>query len=442
MCSESNQPQHGILNLVRFTVRGALAAGGLLLAAASGGTAQADPVTLTVWSNTYISEAGKRVFEDYQKATGNTLDVQYIPDPFEQTVLQKWAAGERPDVLYFHAIPKWLLRLNPKETLFDLADRPFVAAAKGDFLMQSAAYDGHIYGAPLDAPSVLGAFYNKPLFARLGLTPPANLAELEKVLAAIKADGKVPPIFSAGGTQWPLLLLPYAAMQDLVTGSDFASKLRVNQAKWTDQPVVAAIQVERDFFDKGYYNSDVLSATFDQEIDAIATAKAGMIINQSAAVVSAMVDKYGLDQVNRNVGFFGFSTKDSATGWFGLSPGVGAGAAYVPKTGDATKEKVAKEYVDWITGANYAHYIAASGTLPYYKGVEPSAKVPQCLLDAQAALEKRSGPSIEQYMLADFGPMPQYLQELLAGSKSAADVAAALQTDYLRSGKLIGLPGF
>ena len=114
----------------------------------------------------------------------------------------------------------------------------------------------------------------------------------------------------------------------------------------------------------------------------------------------------------------------------------------MPKTGDATKEKVAKEYVDWITGANYAHYIAASGTLPYYKGVEPSAKVPQCLLDAQAALEKRSGPSIEQYMLADFGPMPQYLQELLAGSKSAADVAAALQTDYLRSGKLIGLPGF
>ena len=261
--------------------------------------------------------------------------------------------------------------------MFDLSDRPFVKAAKGDYLLQSAAYDGVVYGAPLDAPSVLGAFYNKPLFKRLGLTPPTNLAELEKVLEAIKADGQVPPIFSAGGTQWPLLLLPYAAMQDLVTGSDFATNLRANKAKWTDQQVIDAIQVERDFFDKGYYNEDVLSASFDQELDAIATGKAGMIINQAAAVVAAIVDKYGLDQVNENVGFFGISTKDNATGWFGLSPGVGAGAAYVPKTGNAEKEEAAKAYVDWITGSNYANYIAQSGTLPYYQGVEPSAKVPQ-----------------------------------------------------------------
>ena len=240
-------------------LRNMAVATGLLLPVGFGGAAEsAEPMTLTVWSNTYISEAGKQIFKDYEKATGNTLDVQYIPDPFEQTTLQKWAAGERPDILYFHAIPKWLLRLNPKETLFDLSDRPFVKAAKGDYLLQSAAYDGVVYGAPLDAPSVLGAFYNKPLFKRLGLTPPTNLAELEKVLEAIKADGQVPPIFSAGGTQWPLLLLPYAAMQDLVTGSDFATNLRANKAKWTDQQVIDAIQVERDFFDKGYYNEDVL----------------------------------------------------------------------------------------------------------------------------------------------------------------------------------------
>jgi len=419
-----------------------VAAGLVITAGFAGPASAADRLTLTVWSNTYISEAGKQVFKDYEAATGNTLDVQYIPDPFEQTTLQKWAAGERPDILYFHAIPKWLLRLNPKETLFDLSDRPFVKTAKGDYLLQSAAYDGVVYGAPLDAPSVLGAFYNKPLFKRLGLTPPTNLAELEKVLEAIKADGQVPPIFSAGGTQWPLLLLPYAAMQDLVTGSDFAAHLRDNKAKWTDQQVVDAIQVERDFFDKGYYNEDVLSASFDQELDAIASGKAGMIINQAAAVVAAIVDKYGLEQVNENVGFFGISTKDNATGWFGLSPGVGAGAAYVPKTGNAEKEEAAKAYVDWITGANYANYIAQSGTLPYYEGVEPSAKVPQVLLDAQVALEKLSGPSIEQVMLADFGPLPQYLQELIAGTKTAQEVAEAMQVEYERNGKLIGLPGF
>lgn len=431
--------------ILRAAAGGVVTAGlavGMITGSAVWAPAWADGLTLTLWSNTYISETGKKVFEDYEKATGNTLEVQYIPDPFEQTVLQKWAAGERPDILYFHAIPKWLLRLNPSETLFDLSDRPFVKQAKGDFLMQSAAYGGKIYGAPLDAPSALGAFYNKPLFARLGLKPPTNLAELDKVLAAIKADGQVPPIFSAGGTQWPLILLPYAAMEDLVTTGDFAKNLRENKAKWTDPQVVAAIQTSKDFFDKGYYNDNVLSATFDQEIDAIATAKAGMIINHTAAVVSAMVDKYGLDQINQNVGYFAFSTNDDAAGWFGLSPGVGAGAAYVPKTGDSAKEEAAKQYVDWITGANYAHYIADAGTLPYYQGISPSDKVPQVLLDADKALAKNSGPSIEQFMLADFGDFPQYMQELLAGSKTAAQVAQAMQDDYERNGKLIGLPGF
>ena len=79
---------------------------------------------------------------------------------------------------------------------------------------------------------------------------------------------------------------------------------------------------------------------------------------------------------------------------------------------------------------------------PTIEGVEPSAKVPQVLLDAQIALEKLSGPSIEQVMLADFGPLPQYLQELIAGTKTAQEVAEAMQVEYERNGKLIGLPGF
>jgi len=63
----------------------------VLVAACGQATAPAKKtVTLTVWVPPVFTDAQKQLNKDFEKATGNTLDVQTFPVPFEQNILDKW----------------------------------------------------------------------------------------------------------------------------------------------------------------------------------------------------------------------------------------------------------------------------------------------------------------------------------------------------------------
>src|SRR5262245_32538044 len=114
-------------------------AGAALLAVALAATAcstsdspseQSDgQTTLTVWVPSLIQGAAKEFPNRFAQADSSVaVNVVVIPDPFENNVLTKWSAGERPDILYFHGIGNFLAQLNPAKNLVDLSDRPFVGA--------------------------------------------------------------------------------------------------------------------------------------------------------------------------------------------------------------------------------------------------------------------------------------------------------------------------
>ena len=89
--------------------------------------AQAAGVTLTVWHNTSDPAAVLALYAAYEKASGNKLNLVDIPaDGMEQTVLTKWASGDRPDILEYHPISSSLDQLNASQTLIDLTGEDFV----------------------------------------------------------------------------------------------------------------------------------------------------------------------------------------------------------------------------------------------------------------------------------------------------------------------------
>ncbi len=108
----------------------------------------ADNVTLSVWLGPNNTDAARQIFDDYTKATGIQFDQTVFPVPFEQNLLAKWATGERPDILQFHAIGNWLVQLNPEQNLIDQSDMPFVKNTVAGLLDRAAAT-----GASITAPS-------------------------------------------------------------------------------------------------------------------------------------------------------------------------------------------------------------------------------------------------------------------------------------------------
>src|SRR5579859_6987088 len=309
----------------------------------------AGATTLTVWVPPVFADAKKQELVDYGTAHNIIMDILVFPNPFEQNLLAKWAAGDRPDLLYWHGIGNWLVQLNPTDNLQDLSSQAFVGRTLPGLLDKSTTFQGKIYGALVGYPYLDGVFYNKQVFAKNNLTIPKSYADLLTLCSTLqKAAPDVAPIYPGGGDHWPLQVLAFMMWNDDLIAKDLMAKVNTNAAKFTDPVFVAGVAKQKELLDKGCYNKDILTAKFTDEQTALMTGKAAMVF-QGTWLVGSLLDGYGLQKVNDTVGFFGLSTNSNVVSWQ-----TTAGAAvYAPKTSDATKQAAAVDFINWATGDGY-----------------------------------------------------------------------------------------
>ncbi len=132
-----------------------------------------------------------------------------------------------------------------------------------------------------------GIFYNKAMFTQLGLKPALDWTGFVANLQAIKAANPgVTPLFLAGKDSWTLgHLIEFIAhgivKQQLgITGSRKAfiynqsDKLRFDAP---DGPIASFAAALLELQSKGLINPDAVTATYDNQKDALANGKAGMI---------------------------------------------------------------------------------------------------------------------------------------------------------------------
>jgi raffinose/stachyose/melibiose transport system substrate-binding protein len=132
-----------------------------------------------------------------------------------------------------------------------------------------------------------GIFYNKTMFATLGLKPALDWTGFVSNLQAIKtANPGVTPLFLAGKDSWTLgHFIEFVAhgivKQQLgITGSRKAfiynqtDRLRFDAA---DGPIASFAAALMELQSKGLINPDAVTATYDNQKDALASGKAGMI---------------------------------------------------------------------------------------------------------------------------------------------------------------------
>jgi raffinose/stachyose/melibiose transport system substrate-binding protein len=158
--------------------------------------------------------------------------------------------------------------------------------------------------------NIEGIFYNKQLFADLGIEEPQTWDELMDAAAAIKAEGVLP--FTASGEQgWPITrLLSGYIFRSL--GPDALKKVADGEAKLTDPEYVEAAEAIAQLGADGYLNENIASLDYDGAQNEFLNGNAAMFYMGTWALTA--INDPAANQIGvENVGFMPF-------------PAVGGGA--------------------------------------------------------------------------------------------------------------------
>src|SRR3989344_4407965 len=166
------------------------------------------PTELTVWGVYDTSEVWNPTFRTFAATHENiSLTYRQIPfDDYEKELLNAFAAGRQPDILYLHHT--WLPKFADKLTAAPLGDTWPTFVSYRDIFVDAAALDftrdqKEIYGVPLYLDS-LALYYNKDLLNAAGIAePPATwerFADAVERLTLVDVNGDITRAGAAMGT--------------------------------------------------------------------------------------------------------------------------------------------------------------------------------------------------------------------------------------------------
>jgi raffinose/stachyose/melibiose transport system substrate-binding protein len=398
----------------------------------------AEPQTLTLWANQADPDGVKALYERFERDTGHTLEIVLIPqDGFETATLQKWATGERPDILSYHGSPEKFLALNPEENLRDLSDEEYVARAVPGLLDTNGNLNGKVYALILRPPTPWGLWYNRQVVEELGITLPTNAAEIIQYCTDLRASNpELTPIAEGGGSGWPPFVAIGAFMADpLAAGWLDALQQRTVKLDDSDSPWVGSLNHYSDMLGAGCFADDYLSATYEDAYTSLVEGDA-VTLSQLSGVLLDIGDAFG-DDALENIGFQAWSaTRPVVT--IETSP---HGTYYLPITGDAAKEAAALEFIRWASSPEvYADFLAAIGEPSNFLDVPSPSGLSNPVLEGQAAVEEFGAVNVIWNFLpgADIGCS----LDIVAATGTTEECATEFQSTAEQGFAAAGLPGW
>jgi raffinose/stachyose/melibiose transport system substrate-binding protein len=116
---------------------------------------------------------------------------------------------------------------------------------------ESTTFDDHVYAIGHEL-EMIGIYYNKDLFAEMGLEVPQTYEELLGLCDVANEAGLVPIAF-ANKAGWPAYHM-FSSFANVLAGREGMDAIWAGEAKWTDPPFVEAIQMAFvDLNERGCY---------------------------------------------------------------------------------------------------------------------------------------------------------------------------------------------
>ncbi|GAA0827977.1 hypothetical protein GCM10008915_02210 [Bifidobacterium pullorum subsp. gallinarum] len=404
-------------------------------------TANLDGVELTMWVAQNSNKIPVKVVEDFEKATGAKVELETIPDPYEQNVQTKITTGDSPDLAFWQPTQSMLAGFIAQDKLQKLDDAPWIDDYTDGIADAGGVVDGTRYAALVSTPPVMGVFYNKKVFEAAGvnaedITGWDAYVEAAKKIKDANVEGVESPLFEMGGSQWGT---QYSVQIQLAEAAQDGLWDRVNSGEETfsDDTIQTAVDNYKALFDEGLYNKDAGSAKDTDEAAALWEGKTAMVIcvnslfNQVAALASN--DKAALDET---IGFLPLSSE----GNIGTVIPEQNNSVVAFKTGDDKKEAASRQFINFWLTEDYENFVKDQGVVSVIKDVETPDNVPQALLDSAAAVSNSVG-SMQSLAIAN-PDLYINLADMINGTKTPQDVTKATQDQFAQLAKAQGAEGF
>ena len=399
-------------------------------------TTAKEPVTLTLMANQdWVTKPYmKKAWENYEKATGNKLDLQVVPiDSGEQIMKTKFATGDIPDI-FMHFGGYGLAPYDPEKNFVDFSDAKWVDDIK-PYVKDQTISNGKVYGLPLWEASISGMLYNKEIFAKLGITVPTTQTEFEAACETIKNAG-ITPIYMAFKDVWPLLY--QFAVDTMVVNIDTLDKLNSNQIKYADIPEFTdMIKWYKKMADNGYLGAKFTTNTWDGAPQALGEGKYAMMYVWDTWVSSDLETKYpGISDK------FGLCPAFLGTPGQGTYEGPNVCLTFVNK--NSKNVDAATEFVNFLAKTENIN-IAFEGfaTAPVFTSETSNIPTKQ-FTEAEESINKVGNSSIAWPRIIGFTQVEaaKYIQDLMIGNKTVEQCIEAMDQDRIDNAKAQQVPGF
>ena len=215
-----------------------------------------------------------RIFELYEKKTGNNLKIIAFEDSeFEIKAAEKFKNGEKPDIfMHFH---------NSDLDLFDVENDFYMLndeAWTEDLTESADAYcrdkSGNLLGLPFWENSVSGCYYNKTLLKSLGLKPAATQAEFDVLCQALCDSGCEPICWPGGGCSW---MAQFGLDPVFADDPELLESLNSGEISYKDIPEVAdMLRWISEAAEKGWLGSDYLDCGWSDISEKMASGESAM----------------------------------------------------------------------------------------------------------------------------------------------------------------------
>jgi len=342
-------------------------------APAGGGAAGA----ATMWSLSGQPNQGIRQtsVDAFNKLGKGTVKVTFFQnDPYKQKIRTAVGAGQAPTIIYGWGggILGSYAAANQVEDLTSWLSEN--AAFKNQFIpavWKAATIDGKIYAVPIQNTQPIVMYYNKTLFDKAGVQPPATWDDVMNLVDVFNKQGVAP--FSLGGqSKWTSMMwLEY--LFDRIGGPEVFDAIYANKPdSWSDPAVIASGQKVQELVKANGFIKGFSSITADSNADwaLLYTGKAAMMLHGGWAYggMKAVQPKF----VASGLGWGNFPTVPGGKG--NPKNTVGNPANYFSISSKATDEEktVAKAY--FTDGQNTDAELDAfvkSGQVPIVKAAEP-----------------------------------------------------------------------
>lgn len=340
--------------------------------------APADDVTLelaTTWTGDRKA-ALDAVLAEFTTESGITVEVTTPGDQFETVMKTRMGSQNLPDLWETHG---WSVA-RYSEYLTPLNDQPWYSRIDESILPVITDGSGNIYVAPLTI-GVNTITYSKDAFDAAGVKA-ADIRTWDDFDAACKKllDVGITPIHF-GNKDGEVAQLAEAIPPTYLTNEDVADNQADNLKNGTfdfDTYWTPISQQVSDWFDKGYFNVDILSAGAEAGAQEMGAGTVGMKFGGSGNIGTART--YNPDA---NLGILAVPSV-AADGKSSLS--MGEGNCYgIWK--DTEHPEEAKQLLDYLARAETVSKLAtASGDLPGFSDVEnPDDYITQVFRETQDA---------------------------------------------------------